>query len=193
MAEADTNRIPVNLKLLTRFFSKIKIDPNVTWNGTPCWLWTASTDKNGYTRFFFLAQCRAAHIVSYWLFVGATPKGLELDHLCRRRHCVNPTHLDAVTHYVNVVERGIGLSAINAKKTHCKRGHEFTPENTIPYRGNRLCRTCSVAHDQSRHKPPKTHCRRGHLYSDDATRNGKHRCRICSRDAKRRQRLKGAT
>ncbi|NED52837.1 HNH endonuclease, partial [Micromonospora aurantiaca] len=64
------------------------------------------------------------------------------DHLCRNRACVNVTHLEIVTNRINIL-RGETLQAANAAKTHCIRGHEFTPENTYVKNGGRDCRTCA--------------------------------------------------
>lgn len=62
-----------------------------------CWLWTASKNSGGYGHFGLNKKVRKAHVVAYELLVGTVPKGLQLDHLCRVRHCVNPDHLEPVT------------------------------------------------------------------------------------------------
>ena len=100
----------------------------------------------GYGRFTIKRKSFQAHIISYEMKNGLMKNGLELDHLCRNRWCVNPDHLEAVTHRENCL-RGTGMTAINAKKTHCKNGHEFSKENTriiINRYGNkqRNCRIC---------------------------------------------------
>jgi hypothetical protein len=111
----------------------------------PCWLWMGyrkSGKSDGYGRFYADGRISLAHRVSYALSIGQIPDGLTLDHLCRNRGCVNPCHLDAVTNRVNCM-RGESFSALNARKTHCKHGHEFTEKNT--YRmpnGNRACKAC---------------------------------------------------
>jgi hypothetical protein len=111
-----------------------------------CWHWKAGTTK-GYGRFWVgdrkTGRTAAAHRVSYQLFVGPIPDGMALDHLCRNRRCVNPQHLEPVTSTENVM-RGMSAPAQNAGKTHCLRGHEFTPENTYLQqpKGWRQCRTC---------------------------------------------------
>jgi hypothetical protein len=88
--------------------------------------------------------------VAYELAIGPIPEGLTIDHLCRNRGCVNPAHLEAVTNRTNLL-RGDGIAALNARKTHCKRGHEFTPENTYVWReGTRACRACHTAQEQAR-------------------------------------------
>lgn len=71
----------------------------------------------------------SAHTFAYRIVVGHVPNGLELDHLCRVRHCVNPNHLEPVTRKENVL-RGAGISAQNSRKVYCKRGHKFTEETT---------------------------------------------------------------
>ncbi len=111
-----------------------------------CWVWTMSSFKNGYG----VANCEGstlyAHRVSYQAFVGPIPTGLELDHLCRKRICVNPHHLEPVTRRVNTL-RGNGpiiLGALNGSKTRCKRGHQYEGDN-VYFRptGGRACRTCN--------------------------------------------------
>lgn len=126
-----------------RFWSK------VNKNGPlGCWLWTASLDNHGYGQFIVMrgrrGYPRPAHRVAWELLRGEIPEGLVIDHLCRTHACVNPDHLEVVTHGVNVL-RGIGPAAINKRRTHCIRGHAFTPENTYrpPKRSNtRQCRKC---------------------------------------------------
>lgn len=107
-----------------------------------CWLWIASV-SSGYGYFQYAGKREPAHRVSYKLFRGSIPKGLQIDHLCRVRRCVNPEHLEAVTVRENVL-RGNGPTARHARKTHCPRGHEFTPENTYIWsiHKNRACKTC---------------------------------------------------
>lgn len=82
-----------------------------------------------------------AHRVAFELIRGCIPNGLVLDHLCRNRGCVNPDHLEPVTFRENIM-RGVGYTAQQARKTHCRHGHEFTVENTYVWRGGRICRTC---------------------------------------------------
>lgn len=77
-------------------------------------------------------------------FYGSIGKGLEIDHLCRNRKCVNPLHLEAVTRKTNVL-RGVSPSAKNAVKTTCAKGHMFDDKNTyvrIRKGGGRACREC---------------------------------------------------
>ena len=113
-----------------------------------CWVWNGTINRGGYGVLTVGGRCGAkkyAHRVAYELFVGPIPKGKELDHLCRNRWCVNPSHLEPVTRRVNII-RGIGpqiLGALNGTKTHCCRGHPFDAENTR-YRpsGGRTCREC---------------------------------------------------
>lgn len=108
-----------------------------------CWIWTGSTGGDGrYGRIHFEGRNRPAHRVAYILLVGPVSEDDVLDHLCRVTLCVNPTHLEPVTQAENI-RRGDAPPALNARKTHCKRGHEFTPENTYAARsGGRGCRAC---------------------------------------------------
>lgn len=114
-----------------------------------CWPWRGGHDRDGYALFSIRAKSVRAHRVTYEHEFGQIPDGLVIDHLCRNRGCVNPAHLEAVTNRTNVVERGRGVTSENARKTHCKRGHEFTEENTYhkPQQGGlaRVCRECEAA------------------------------------------------
>lgn len=102
----------------------------------------AVKSKQGYGKLKWEGKVIHAHRVSYELFIGKIPNGLQIDHLCRNTSCVNPFHLEAVTAKENIL-RGDSLSAKNARKTSCKNGHKFSKENTIIRKeGGRACRTC---------------------------------------------------
>lgn len=111
-----------------------------------CWRWTGFIDDSGYGTMRVEGKKQKVHRYAYGLLVGPIPTGLTLDHLCRVRACVNPNHLEPVTHRENVL-RGSGPSAKNARKTHCPRGHELTPANLYnePGKlGRGRCRICQA-------------------------------------------------
>lgn len=109
---------------------------------TGCYLWTAPDNGNGYGRISISGRNVYAHRYAYERWVGAIPEDLVVDHICNNRACVNPDHLRVTTNRKNVL-RGIGTSAVNARKVECFRGHEFTDDNTyISPDGQRHCKAC---------------------------------------------------
>ena len=143
-----------------------------------------------------------AHKVVWERLRGPVPDGLVLDHLCRNRACVNPDHLEPVTQRVNSL-RGVGAAAQQARKTHCKYGHEYTSENTQLYinqHGNvsRQCKVCGYRRDRGAPRnacADRAHCPKGHAYAGDNLRlherkNGKiwRVCKTCQRDYMRAKR-----
>lgn len=115
---------------------------------TGCWVWTrccssgrTSRTIGGYGRLRKNRRDWLAHRVSYEVLRGPIPEGMTIDHLCRVRCCVNPDHLEIATVRDNVL-RGDGWMAKNARKTHCLRGHELTPDNVYPCPKGRHCKAC---------------------------------------------------
>jgi len=101
-----------------------------------CWLWTG-TLASGYGQY----RRQPAHRVIYQLLREQIPDGLELDHICRNTRCVNPSHLEPVTHRENMLR-----SPTTQPRSHCKRGHEMSPDNVMVFGdGARRCGTCRRA------------------------------------------------
>lgn len=126
-----------------------------------CWVWQAGYSGNGYGRFSPEAgKGVGAHRFAYESVVGVIPLGKEIDHLCRNRGCVNPTHLEIVTTKENVL-RGEGACAQNARKMHCPQGHPYDFTNTLIKidRGGRRGRACRACH-RTRSRQRQTRLRR---------------------------------
>ena len=132
-----THRTPAHL-----FWSKVEFTNS-------CWLWQAAVNDEGYGRF---GPSEYAHRWAYEFCVGPLPDGLQIDHLCRVRNCVNPDHLEPVTGRTNIL-RGISFSAVHARKTHCPQGHPYDEANTYTSptakRRSRQCLACMKKRDAS--------------------------------------------
>ena len=113
-----------------------------------CIIWTGASGSHGYGTVRVAGKYHSAHRWAYGNKMGDIPRGLVIDHLCRVRLCVNPYHMEPVTHRENVL-RGTGPTALNAAKTHCDRGHELS---VIRKRGNSTQRTCGECTDAVRRK-----------------------------------------
>lgn len=129
---------------------------NVSIKDTGCWEWIGSL-SNGYGAFHVpgtKSEVIRAHEFSYRFFVGPIPEGLELDHLCHNPKCVNPKHLEPVTHQENMV-RGLSFNTNrgNCMKTQCVHGHEFNESNTyISKDGHRHCKVCITNRARERYR-----------------------------------------
>jgi len=117
--------------MIERF--ELKVDKS-----NDCWQWVASTDRSGYGLFWHESRMKYAHRVYWELTVGPIPNGMELDHLCMNKGCVNPAHLEPVSHAINV-------RRAKAVTTACPQGHPYNGDNLrITKRGHRRCRACHL-------------------------------------------------
>jgi hypothetical protein len=130
-------------RLPDRFWSKCIPEPN-----SGCWLWIGARHKRGYGQMAWTGGNVRAHKIAWEVANGNVASGLELDHFtCSTPECCNPAHLRAVTHLENIARARTGWRQ-QAERTHCKHGHEFSPENTYLVDGKypeRQCRTCKHA------------------------------------------------
>lgn len=123
-----------------------------------CWIWTGAIDNSGYARISVDYKNRQAHRVSFELAKGKIPDGLQIDHLCKVKACVNPNHLEAVTQQENLSRcDNHAKGKFNRLKTHCKNGHEYTDDNIYVHKyfrygrmqQGRFCKTCHNARRKS--------------------------------------------
>lgn len=126
-----------------------------------CWLWTGYIAKSGYGQITIHRKSWKVHRLSYSVFKSPLIPGFEIDHLCKVRHCVNPAHLEQVTKKENIL-RSESWSAKNKRKTHCRNGHEYTPDNTLNLKdGARRCKACNRVtgrrNQPHRKREPKFH------------------------------------
>lgn len=113
-----------------------------------CWVW-GSCNTYGYGMFDLCCKRVRAHRLSYELFFGKKiPEGLQIDHLCKNRACVNPCHLELVSAKENI-RRGFKSPDIALRPTHCINGHPFSLENTssVKNKRNRAWRRCKICHN----------------------------------------------
>ena len=136
------------IDLEERFWSKVLF-------GDGCWEWTAGKNNYGYGRLSIEDKMQGAHRVSWMLTHGEMPELYVLHH-CDNRSCVRPDHLFLGTQTDNMRDRDAKGRHGNSNKTHCKRGHEFTVENTyIPPTGERNCRKCKRMNGKLRYQTIK--------------------------------------
>jgi len=164
---APTRSRPVQDDETLRIKDAERVLAQLDMNGD-CWKWTGSLNPDGYGVFYLGSERVTAHRWFYELIVGPIPTGLVIDHLCRNRACSRPSHLEPVTAKENIL-RGVGPTAINAAKTHCPKGHEYTVGNTgAGARGSRYCRACHRAR-----------ARVANARSRESRREGRRLCSVC--------------
>lgn len=116
-----------------------------------CWVMNVSLTSNGYAQVMFNKKSALAHRASYEIHIGPIPDGAVIDHLCRNRACVNPSHLEPVTTFENNA-RGEGVTRLNLAKMRCPRGHPYDAENTYEHKGKRYCRECVRSRSRDRQR-----------------------------------------
>jgi len=104
-----------------------------------CHLWQAPLDRDGYGTFFFRKFNRRVHRVAWFMLHGAIPKGMVVNHTCRKRNCVNPQHLQIMSPVENSMRDSTSVGYINSQKTHCPYGHILDRK----YGKQRYCSVCS--------------------------------------------------
>lgn len=145
-----TDLVSRTLPAGNRFWLKVDKDgpsPDKRPDLGPCWLWTGQLDRYGYGKFKVEGKHRTAHKWAFEDASGLVPAGLTLDHLCRVRRCVRPSHMEPVSNAENVRRGEVGrrTGAALRARTHCIHGHLFDEANTI-FRGPkryRICRACA--------------------------------------------------
>lgn len=114
------------------------------WNN--CLVWQLSGLAKGYGQIWVgpgKGHMRLAHRISYELWVGPIPEGWEIDHLCKNKACIEPTHLEAVSREEH--QRRTDQGAFNLAKTQCPEGHAYDETNTYRHGTRRHCKTCRRA------------------------------------------------
>lgn len=128
------------------------IAPEAFWSRVDksgdCWLWTKFVNSNGYGRLTYRRKQYSAHRIAFLLAVGDIPPGLNVLHRCDNPPCVRPDHLFLGTQADNMrdmAQKNRHWSKVKPK-THCIRGHEYTPKNT--YYDNRHWRQCKICREE---------------------------------------------
>ncbi len=162
-----------------------------------CWIWTGKIHK-GYGLISIKDRTHYMHRVSYEKARGPIPDGMDLDHLCRNRACVNPDHLEPVTHAENMRRRVIS-PVFGVMRTHCRLGHAFVIKTVASGGLKNYCPSChriaSLKHERSRGSIARgtlTHCHLGHALETRRRGNGVCRyCRTCQNARQKARRSSG--
>lgn len=123
-----------NQAAIARFTSKYLVVGN-------CWVWQSPLDRDGYGSFHFARKTRRAHRAAWFLYRGPIPAGMVVNHVCKNRACVNPQHLELLTARENALQDSLSPASLNARKTHCPKGHPFDRV----YGKQRYCSVCEGA------------------------------------------------
>ena len=117
-----------------------------------CWIWMGTIISRGYGACTVKGKKLYVHRYVYALVRGEFDQSLSIDHLCRNTRCCNPDHLEPVPIRVNILRSPRGASAVNARKTHCPKGHLYDDGNTWVYDGVRVCRACKIAWEREKRR-----------------------------------------
>ena len=181
---------------LFRFFGSVRIA------NAGCWLTESDRMINGYARFSINNGKKLAHRISYQFFKGEIPDKMVVMHSCDTRNCINPDHLSLGTAQDNTLDMHAKGRAYRPteRKTHCKYGHEYTPDNTSYVRGGQRCKTCNRNYAKSQKEARKAGvaavplgnrelCARGHVFEGNTyfRRTGGRVCIICKRASEARK------
>jgi hypothetical protein len=140
----ENNILGLSAHDLERFLAKV-----IWGTDEECWIWAGKPDHAGYGHFGVSGWPYPAHRIAYSLAIGPILDGRQVHHSCDTRNCVNPKHLEALT----VPEHVAKTTGHPKNLTHCKRGHEFTEENTRWYKGIRACRACVSYRQRRKYNP----------------------------------------
>lgn len=155
---------------------------------TGCWIWLGPVAPYNYGTISVDGKTEMVHRLSYRLWKGPIPDGHICRHLCDNPRCFNPEHVITGTQAQNNADCVVAGRHANASKTHCKRGHEFTPENTkvLNDKGHRQCIACYKLYGNKEPRSDyKTHCKRGHERTEENTYrepSGASKCKVCMRE-----------
>lgn len=157
-----TRTITLSAPVIDRFWALVDKQ-----SADDCWPWLGPLNAKGYGRFAANGSVEMAHRSSVRLSGRDIPSDLEVDHICRNRRCVNPSHLRVVTHRQNLLS-GETIVAANAAKTHCHNGHPLSGANLVLTVGKRVCKECRRARSEAEYRPTTDRRRRRHLSSEEA-------------------------